>query len=193
MKWLTANNNNIMIYEYINSESELGDLEYTIGIQNTKLIGQKVLVTSKDYLAYYKKHSEYVDQLNYFEEAFQENGEKLVNAVVENTQRIKEVHHLFIFKFNDPDVDMVLGDSNRFLFKCYVVKLKDKEIVELPRLESRVNIEVEYKKTSRFSNKENNSKDLKKGCLVLLEHNFYLNERCDALFTLRFGLLYTKI
>jgi len=32
LKWFIANSNNIMIYEYINSESELGDLELTVGI-----------------------------------------------------------------------------------------------------------------------------------------------------------------
>ena len=50
-----------MIYEYINSESELGDLEYTIGIQKTKLIDEKVLVSGKSYIDYYKKESEYAD------------------------------------------------------------------------------------------------------------------------------------
>lgn len=34
---------------------------------------------------------------------------------------------------------------------------------------------------------------MKKGCLTLLEHNFFLNEKCDGLFSIRWGLLYTKI
>lgn len=182
-----------MIYEYINSESELGDLEYTIGIQMTKLINEKVLVNGKSYIDYYKKESDYADQLFYFQEVVGEQGEKLANCIVETTLKVKEKHHLIVMKFNEADIDMALGDANRFLFSNYVHKLKDKQLVELPRLESRVNIQVEYKKTTRFLNKDNNSKQMKKGCLRLLEHNYYLNEKCDGLFTLRMGTLYTKI
>ena len=71
---------------------------------------------------------------------------------------------------------MVLGDCNRFLFRNYVMKLKDKEMVELPRLENRVNIKIEYKRKNRFINKDNNKKEMKKGCLIMLENNYFIND-----------------
>jgi len=88
---------------------------------------------------------------------------------------------------------MVLGDSNRFLFKNYILKLKDKELMEIPRMDSRVNIEIEYRKKNRYARKENNDKKLEKACLRLFDSNFYLNEKCNKLFTVRMGSIYNQI
>jgi len=79
-------------------------------------------------------------------------------VLIERTIKSKEIQYLMIFKFNAANIEMVLGDSNRFLFKNYIMKLKTKELIEIPRMDSRVNIEIEFRKKNRYARKENNDK-----------------------------------
>ena len=182
-----------MIYEYINSESELGDLELTVGIQNLRMLNEKMLIPSAEYVEAYKTQDEYKDQQFYVEAQVEDNGKDSTNLFIEKTIKEKEIHFLVVFKFNAANIEMVLGDSNRFLFKNYVLKLKDKQIIEFPRLDKRVNIEIEFKRKNRYARKENNEKRLQKACLRLFESNFYINEKCDKLFTVRMGSIYNQI